>query len=178
MNKSGLLISMVFVILSLFLCGTCAFAAEKIGFIDMREIMLKSDAGKKASEDFGKLYEKDKAMIQKREEELKKAKEELEKQRSILTETAMKEKEAAYQKKFRDYQLMVKDANEDLQSRDQELSKKLVPDILKVISLIGDKEKYTLIIDVGSVPVAYFAKENSLTQKVIEEFNKSYKPKN
>ena len=63
-------------------------------------------------------------------------------------------------------------------SRDQELSKKLVPDILKVINLIGDKEKYTLIIDVASMPVAYFAKENNMTQKVIDEFNKSYKPKN
>ena len=73
---------------------------------------------------------------------------------------------------------MVKDANEELQTRDQELSKKLVPDILKVINLIGDKEKYTLIIDVGSIPVAYFAKENNLTEKVIEEFNKTYKPKN
>lgn len=178
MKKNGLLISMVFVILSLFLCGTCAFAAEKIGVIDMREIMVKSDAGKKATEDFGKLYEKDKAMIQKREEEMRKLKEDLEKQRSVLKESALKEKEQAYQKKFRDYQLMVKDANEELQSRDQELSKKLLPDILKVINLIGDKEKYTLIIDIASMPVAYFAKENNMTQKVIEEFNKSYKPKN
>ena len=177
MKKSGLLISMVFVILSLFLFGTCAFAAEKIGFIDMREIMVKSDAGKKAAEDFGKLYEKDKVMIQQKEAEMRKLKEDLEKQRSVLTESAMKEREAAYQKKFRDYQLMLKDANEELQLRDQELSKKLVPDILKIINAIGDKEKYTLIIDVGSIPVAYFAKENSLTQKVIEEFNKSFKSK-
>jgi hypothetical protein len=48
---------------------------------------------------------------------------------------------------------------------------------LKIINLIGDKEKYTLIIDVGSIPVAYFAKENSLTPKVIEEFNKTFKSK-
>jgi outer membrane protein len=178
MKKSSLLISMVFVIMSLVLCGTCAFAAEKIGFIDMREIMLKSDAGKKASEDFGKLYEKDKTMIQKREAEMKKLKEDLEKQRSVLTESAMKEKEASYQKKFRDYQLMVKDANEELQARDQELSKKLVPEILTIIKTIGDKEKYTLIIDLGTTPVAYFAKENVLTQKVIEEFNKTSKSKN
>jgi len=177
MKKSGLLISMVFIILSLFLCGTYAIAAEKIGIIDMREIMLKSDAGKKAAEDFGKLYEKDKTMIQQKETEMRKLKEDLDKQRSVLTESAMKEKEAAYQKKFRDYQLMVKDANEELQSRDQELSKKLVPDILKVIQGIGDKEKYTLIIDVGTTPVAYFAKENNLTQKVIEEFNKTFKSK-
>ena len=178
MKRSGLLISMVFVILSLVLCGTCAFAAEKIGFIDMREIMLKSDAGKKAAEDFGKLYEKDRAIIQQKEAEMRKLKEELDKQRTVLKENAMKEKEAAYQKKFRDYQLMVKDANEELQARDQELSKKLVPEILKVINAIGDKEKYTLIIDLGSTPVAYFTKENNLTQKVIEEFNKTFKSKN
>jgi outer membrane protein len=177
MKKSSLLISTVFIILSLFLCGTYAIAAEKIGIIDMREIMLKSDAGKKAADDFGKLYEKDKAMIQQKETEMRKLKEDLDKQRSVLTESAMKEKEAAYQKKFRDYQLMVKDANEELQSRDQELSKKLVPDILKVIQGIGDKEKYTLIIDIGTSPVAYFAKENNLTQKVIEEFNKTFKAK-
>ncbi|HET6461380.1 MAG TPA: OmpH family outer membrane protein [Syntrophales bacterium] len=178
MKKSGVLIMTIFFVLSFSLYGRYAFAAEKIGFIDMREIMIKSDAGKKASQDFSKLYEKDKVMIQKREDEMKKLKDDLEKQRSVLTESAMKEKEAAYQKKFRDYQLMVKDANEELQSRDQELSKKLVPDILKVINLIGDKEKYTLIIDVGSIPVAYFAKENNLTEKVIQEFNKTYKPKN
>ena len=177
MKKSCLLISMVFVFLSLFLCSTCAFAAEKIGFIDMREIMVKSDAGRKAADDFGKLYEKDKAMIQQREGEMRKLKEDLDKQRSVLTETALKEKEAAYQKKFRDYQLLVKDSNEELQTRDQELSKKLVPDILKIINVIGDKEKYTLIIDVGSTSVAYFAKENNLTQKVIEEFNKTFKSK-
>jgi outer membrane protein len=177
MKKSSLLISMVLIILSLCLCGTYAIAAEKIGIIDMREIMLKSDAGKKAAEDFGKLYEKDKAMIQQKESEMRKLKEDLDKQRSVLTESAMKEKEAAYQKKFRDYQLTVKDANEELQSRDQELSKKLVPDILKVIRAIGDKEKYTLILDVGTSPVAYFAKENNLTQKVIEEFNKTFKSK-
>jgi outer membrane protein len=178
MKKSSLLISMVLVILSLFICGTCAFAAEKIGFIDMREIMLKSDAGKKAAEDFGKLYEKDRAVIQQKEAEMRKLKEELDKQRTVLKENAMKEKEAVYQKKFRDYQLMVKDANEELQARDQELSKKLVPEILKVINAIGDKEKYTLIIDLGSTPVAYFTKENNLTQKVIEEFNKTFKSKN
>ena len=177
MKKNGLLISMIFVILSLFLCGTCAFAAEKIGVIDMREIMVKSDAGKKAEQDIGKLYEKDKSSIQAKEAELKKLKDELEKQRSVLNESAMKEKEQTYQKKFRDYQLMVKDSNEELKSKDQELSKKLVPDILQVIRAIGDKEKYTLIIDIGTMPIPYFAKENNITQKVIEEFNKTFKSK-
>jgi outer membrane protein len=178
MKKNGFLISTI-VVFSFFLSFVSyAIAAEKTGFVDMREIMLKSDAGKKASEEFSKLYEKDKTMIQEKEAELKKLKDELEKQRTVLTEAAMKEKETDYQKRFRDYQRMVKDVNEELQMRDQELSKKLIPEILRLIHSIGEKEKYTLIIDVSTIPLAYFSKEHDLTKKVIEEFNKTYKPKN
>jgi outer membrane protein len=178
MKKSALLISMVFVILSLFLCGTCAIAAEKIGFINLEEILSKSEVGKKADAEFGKIVEKDRAKIQAMEAELKKDKDEIEKQRSVLKETAMKEKEAAFQKKFRDYQLLVKDANEELQAKKQVIFKELVPAIIKVVNAIGEKEKYTLIIDVSSIPLPYYSKDTSLTNRVVEEFNKSYKPKN
>jgi len=96
MKKCGLLISGLFVILSLLLYGSQAMAAEKTGFIDIRKIMLESDAGKKASEEFKKLVDKDRSQIQAKEAELKKLKEELDKQRTILTEAAMKDKEAAF----------------------------------------------------------------------------------
>ncbi len=178
MKKFGLFFLSLFMVLSFTIAGSPVMAAEKTGFVDIREIMIKSDAGKKAAAEFGKLYEKDKTLIQQRETEMRKLKDELEKQRTVLTESAMKEKEAAYQKKFRDYQLLVKDANEELQARDQELSKKLLPEILKVIQTIGVKEKYSLIIDIATVPVAYYAKENDLTKRVTEELNKTYKPKN
>ena len=176
MKKCSLLFSGLFLVLSVLFYSSPAIAAEKTGFVDIREIMIKSDAGKKASEEFKKLYDRDRAKIQGQEATLKKLKDELEKQRTILTEIAMKEKEAAYQKKFRDYQLLVKDSNEELQARDQELSKKLIPEILKVVHAIGEREKYTLIIDIGTIPVAYYAKENDLTVRVTEEFNKSFKP--
>jgi len=175
MKRSGLLISVVLVSV-LVLPGFQAMAGEKIGFVDIREVILNSDAGKKAAEEFKKLYEKDRAIIQERETELKKLKDELEKQGSILTRTAKEEKEAAYQKKFRDYQLLVKDINEDLQAKDQKLTKDMVPEILKLVAAMGEREKYTLILDIGTVPVAYLAKENDITKQVIEEFNKTYKP--
>jgi outer membrane protein len=178
MKKSNLLILTVIVGLSFLFCGSLASASDKTGFVDIREVMLKSNEGKKAADEFRKLYEKDKSQIQAKEAELKKLKEELEKQRAVLKESAMKEKEAAYQKKFRDYQLIVKDANEELQRRDQELSKKMLPEILKVVQSIGEKENFAVIIDISTVPVAYFAKENNLTQRVIDEFNKTYKAKN
>jgi len=109
------------------------------------------------------------------ENALRKLKDDLERQRSILKEGVYKEKENAYQKKLRDYQLMVKDANEELQNRDQEISKKMIPDIMKVVQAIGEKEKYTLILDVSTIPVAYYNKENDLTKRVTDEFNKASK---
>lgn len=177
-NKEDFMVKKIFfiaaaVILSLFLtAGSHTIAADKTGFVDLREIMLKSESGKKAADEFSKLYEKDKIAIQEKEAELKKLKEQLEKQRTVLTEAALKEREADYQKRFRDYQRMVNDANEELRRRDKELSEKLIPEILKVIHSIGEKEKYTMIIDVSTIPLAYFSRENDLTQKVIEEFNK------
>jgi outer membrane protein len=72
---------------------------------------------------------------------------------------------------------MVKDTNEELQAKDQDLSKKMIPDILKLVQSIGEKEKYSMIVDVSAIPLAYFSKDNDLTKRVIEEFNKTYKPK-
>ena len=88
-----------------------------------------------------------------------------------------REKEQSYQKKFRDYQLLVKDSNEELQAKDQDLSKKLLPEVLKIIQGIGEKEKYTMIIDISMVPFPYYNKEQDLTKRIVEEFNRTFKPK-
>ncbi|MDO9529263.1 MAG: OmpH family outer membrane protein [Syntrophales bacterium] len=177
MKKSGLLGFTFFVILSLVMSGSLAIAADKIGFIDVRGIMTLSEAGKEATKEFRKAFEKDKAKIEKEEAKLKKLKEELDKQRLILKPEAVKEKEISYQAEFRDYQRLVKDSNEELQRRDQALSRELIPEILKVVNTIGKKEKYTIILDVNTQGVAYFSKENDITEKVIKEFNRTYKDK-
>ena len=175
--KRYALFVMGLVVIALTLTGSLAAAADKTGFVDVREVMLSSSAGKKAAEDIKKTFEKEKATIQEKENELKKLKDEFEKQKPLLKEEAMKEKELAYQKKLRDYQILVKDSNEELQAKDQELTKKMIPEILKLVQTIGEKEKYSVIIDISQIPLAYYSKENDLTKRVIDEFNKSYKPK-
>jgi len=149
-----------------------ATSAEKIGFINVEEVLMNSDVGKVTGEDLKKSYEKTRTTIQNKEKELQQLKDELEKQRPVLTEKAMKDKEQAYQKKFRDYQDLVKDANEDIQGRRQEFLAKNVPEIMKIVSSIGEKEGYTLIMDLSNPTIAYHAKDNNLTQRVTQEFNK------
>ncbi|MCX7635250.1 MAG: OmpH family outer membrane protein [Syntrophales bacterium] len=174
-------ISYVLVTMAIFaamnFCTPLQAWAQKIGFVNVEEVLVTSEAGKAANEELKKLYEKNKTAIEQREKELQKLKDELDKQRPVLKEKVLKEKELAYQKKFRDYQDLVKDANEDMQSKRQELFTKNVPEILKIVTAIGEKEQYTAIIDVGTVPIAYFNKDNNLTAKVLEEFNKAYRAK-
>ena len=146
---------------------------EKIGFFNMEETLAASDVGKAANEDFKKIYEKSKKSIQDLERELQKLKDELEKQRPFLKEQVLKDKESSYQKKFRSYQELVKDSNDDLTARRQDLINKYVPEIMKIVNAIGEKEKYTVIIDLSTVPVAYTKKETNLTKRVIDEFNKA-----
>ncbi|KQC07467.1 MAG: hypothetical protein APR62_00450 [Smithella sp. SDB] len=160
------------IIFVFFICGTSSFAADKVGFINLQEIMQNSNAGKKAADDFKKFYDKETQDIKTAEKELKKMKEELDKQSSIMTQSSQKEKESAYQKKLRDYQLLVNDTNEELKKRDQEMTQKLMPGIMKIVRAIAEKEKYTLVIDVATLPIPYYAKENDFSKKVIEEFNK------
>jgi outer membrane protein len=159
--------------MSFVLISINGYAADsKIGFINLREIMQNSDAGKKAAEDFKKFYEKDTKEIKATEEELKRIKDEMEKQGPILTQSARSEKETTYQKKLRDYQLQVNDTNEELKKRDQEMTQKLMPGIMKIVHSIAEKERYTLVIDVATMPIPYYAKQNDISKKVIEDVNK------
>jgi outer membrane protein len=164
---------MTVVTLLVFVWSASSLAADKIGFINLQEIMQTSNAGKKAAEDFKKFYEKETLEIKTAEKDLKKMKEDLEKQSSLMTQTSRNEKEAAYQKKLRDYQLLVNDTNEELKKRDQEMTQKLMPGIIKVVRSIAEKEKYTLVIDVATMPIPYYAKESDFSKKVIDEFNKA-----
>ena len=90
-----------------------------------------------------------------------------------MTAAARREKESNYQKKLRDYQLVVNDANEELQKKDQEIVQRLMPEILKIVRTIAEKEKYTLVLDVAAMVIPYFDKTHDLSKKVVEEFNKA-----
>jgi len=176
MKKSGWIIAGILT-LALVFAGFPADAAEKIGFVNVQEILATSNAGKKELEDIRKGIEKTKAMLQEKETELKKIDEELKKQKPLLKEEVFKEKELSFQKKVRDYQILVKDSNEELNVKQQEVAKKMLPEIQKLVQAIGEKEKYSMIMDISLIPVAYHAKENDLTKRVVDEFNKTYKPK-
>ncbi|MBN1475005.1 MAG: OmpH family outer membrane protein [Syntrophaceae bacterium] len=166
----------IFVVLAvallIFTWSTGSYAQEKIGFINMRQIIQTSNAGKKAGDEMKRIADRKQAEITALERELKSMKDDLDKKSSVMTASARSEKESAYQKKLRSYQILVNDSNEELRKKDQEVFQKLMPDIMKIVHSIGEKEKYTLIVDVATMPVPYFDKSKDISKKVVDEFNK------
>jgi outer membrane protein len=116
--------------------------------------------------------------IQEREKELQQMKESLEKQRIILTEAALKEKEIEYEKQYRDYKRIVEDANGDMQRMNQEITQRLVPEVLKIINVIGKKEGYLAVLDTDSPGLAYFDAASDISARITAEYDKEYKKGN
>jgi outer membrane protein len=169
----------ILIVMLLVLSGTCAAAAEKIGFIDMRQILILSDAGKEAALELQEFVKKKKTVIDEKEKELKKLQEELQKLKPVLTERAYKEKEIEGQRKYREYKRFIDDFKEEARMKEQQHEKRLIPEVLKLIQEIGEKDGYTMIVETGvyNPGVAYFKKSQDITKKIIQEFNKVYKSK-
>ncbi len=168
-----------FLIVAVFLlAGICTVAqAGEIVFMDMKKIVLESEPGKAAGLDLQKFIEGKKAEREEIEGRLKKMQADLKKQAPVLTESAYKEKELDYQKEYRDYKRFIEDTNAEMKLKDQELSRKLIPEVLKVAETIGKKEGYAGIMDIGSSGLVYYAKEKDVTDKIIEAYNKDYSKK-
>ncbi len=86
------------VVMLLFVWSVSSYAEVKIGFINMREIIQTSDAGKKAGEEMKKIADRRQAEITSMERELKNLKDELDRKSSVMTAAARREKESNYQK--------------------------------------------------------------------------------
>ncbi|MBP8984802.1 MAG: OmpH family outer membrane protein [Syntrophobacterales bacterium] len=165
-------LSAVGLVILLSLLVPATVRAEKIGFVDIREVIARSEAGKKAQAEFKKAVEKKSQLVKQKEADLKKDKSEYDKVRPTLSDTAAKEREMELQKKYRDYQRLVNDAGEEMKRKDQELSRRLLPEIYKVITAVGARGGYTAILDISNPVVVYSSGENNLTDQVISEFNK------
>jgi Skp family chaperone for outer membrane proteins len=157
-----------------------SYAYEKIGFFDIREVMQKSEVGKKSNQEFQKILEGKKVMLNNVEKDLKERKNYLDKNRSLSPSAGFKEFESDYEKRLNEYRDLVNNTNKELQQKDREFASKLVPQILRVIQRIKAEEKYTYILDKGLYlsfdgkpwpdGVSY-SQDKDITAKIVAELN-------
>lgn len=149
-----------------------AWAADiKLGYLDMQRTLNTSEAGKAAKAQLQEKLKKYQEQVNLKQDELQKLKNDLEKQGLTLTESARAAKEKDYQQKLKDFQRFTKDAEEDLQARDGEFTKKILETLEKIVQEYGKKNGYAMIFDARSAGMLYADPSVDLTEEILKALN-------
>jgi outer membrane protein len=150
-----------------FVFVTSAYAADiKIGVIDTQRIMAESKAGIATRTLFSKEVQENNNRLQTKQKEVQALQEELNTKGKEMNAVVLAERQEKYSKAYKELTRMKNDITQDLETRDNELTQK----ILKAIVLqYSQNEKYTLILEKSSL-VSY---DNAvdITDKIIQLYD-------
>jgi outer membrane protein len=150
-----------------------AHAADsvKIGYVDVRAVLVESKAGKQHKADLDKYVNDKKAVIKKEEEKLKALQQSLEKDALTLTESQKQEKQRSFQEKVQAFQKMAQDAERELRQKDTEYTNKALDEVRKIITETAKEEKLGLVLGKTEMSVLYAEDGMDLTPKVIKKYD-------
>jgi outer membrane protein len=155
--------------------GICV-AESKLGYLDIQKAVGQSAAGKAAKEQLAATFKKYQDEINVKQEELKKLKDELEAQGSMLAASKRAEKEKVYSTKLKNFQEFTKDAQDEMQAKDKELTQKVLESFEKVVQEFGRKNGYTFIF-VRTEGIVFADEKADLTDELLKLFNASQQKK-
>lgn len=146
-----------------------------IAYVDVQKVLMESERGKEARNTLSKEVEKLKKTLDDKQSELQNMKDAIEKQGATITADARAEKERQYQSKLKDYQRVYNDYQGELQQKDMELTQKIFKEVEEVVKGLGDREKYTIVLEKSQVLFA--SPTIDITNKVITLYNETAKKK-
>lgn len=158
-------------LLSILAAPGLAAAEAKIGYVDLQRALNESAAGKKAKQDFRAQVERLENQLKGKKEELDRLKEELERKGMVMRDEERKKLEDEFEQKRLDLKRRFEDSQAELQKKDQELTGKIIQDLQGIIKEIGDRDGYTLILELGTSPVLYYKKSADITDEILSVYN-------
>ncbi len=162
---------LVATLLAILCVPSLAAADVKIGYVDLQRALNESAAGKKAKDDFRGRVERLENQLKGKKEELDKLKSDLETKGTVMADAQRKKLETEFEQKRLDLKRRFEDSQQELQKKDQELTGKIIQDLQGFIKEVGDRDGYTLILELGSSPVLYYKKSSDITDDVLSVYN-------
>jgi outer membrane protein len=148
-----------------------AQAGLKIGYVDLQRALNESEAGKRARETFKGQIDKAQSDLKKQKDEVEGLREQFEKKALVMKDEERRNLEKDLMRKGRDFERAYKDAQAELQAKDNELTAEILRELQRVVKEYGDQENYTLILENSSNAVLYGAKDADLTDQIIRLYN-------
>ncbi|MCX5813734.1 MAG: OmpH family outer membrane protein [Proteobacteria bacterium] len=167
----------VVAVVLLFLPSVLIAQALNIVYVNLQRVMLESDKGKEAKNALTGEAEKLKKSLDSKQDELQKMKDAIEKQGATITPDARAEKEKQYQIKLKDYQRLYNDYQTELQQKDAEFTQKILKELEEVVRTLGERDKYTIILEKNQAGILFASPNIDITNKVINLYNETAKKK-
>lgn len=168
--------SLLIVLLAVFALPYSVKAQEKFVYIDSYRIRLEYKEFQDAQAQFNKDVEQWNAEVEKGQREIEVLENDLTKQALILSDAKKREKETEIQQKKDVWQKMANDIfgpDGRAERRNAELTKPLLDKINAVLEKLAIAEGYALILDTVNGNIAYGKKDLDITEKVLEELEKT-----
>ncbi|PXF57707.1 MAG: hypothetical protein C4B58_08940 [Deltaproteobacteria bacterium] len=160
----------------------CSVTAEetvqvKIAVINMQNVVRKSVAGQKAMKKLNKKFEGLQKKLKAKQDELKAFKEDLGEKAPLMNEDAKAEKEREYKKAIRDFKDQSDDAQFEMRQAESKSMEPVLKELEKVVTSIGEKGGYTIILEKNMPGIYFNASEVDITDEVIRAYDNKVKSK-
>jgi outer membrane protein len=146
----------------------------KIGIVDFQRILKTSSSGKKATAEINKRGKKIEADLQKRGEEIEAAKNKLERESLVMSREMREEKEREIRININDFKTLQKKYVAEFKEQEQRLVARIQEELLEIISEMGKKEGFLLILEKREAGVMYSPNTIDITDRLIQKYNADF----
>jgi len=146
-------------------------AAEgtRIAVVNLQTVLETSVAGKAAQEQLKTQRDKLEGDLKQKGNELQELEKRLQRDSMVMSKETREDKEREFRIKASDFQALQKKYRSDLQDLERQLMGDLQKDISALVSEIGKKEGYQLVI--SSIGVLYSQPAIDITARLVQELN-------
>lgn len=149
-----------------------AHAQVRLAYVDVQRALNECDAGKRAKSEFQSKIQSLDSKLQREQNEVQGLKDEIEKKGMLMQPDQRQNLQDEYIKKAKDLDRNLKDARDDLQRQDNEVTGRILHDLGIIIRNIGEQSGYTMVLEKGSI--LWGAANLDITDQVIRSYNSSH----
>jgi outer membrane protein len=149
---------------------SAGWAADvKIGVVHVEKVLENSTTGKSVQAELRTQKDKLEGDLKQKANEIQEMEKRLQREAAVMSKESREEKEREYRIKASDFQALQKKYRGDLQDLERKLMGQLKKDIDSLMTEIGKKDGYTLI--VSNIGILYSQPSVDITERVIQELN-------
>jgi outer membrane protein len=170
MKKTVFILSIVILIFGF---SSTVFSAEslKIGVVNFEKILKESSAGKMTQKQLKEKRDEFQLKLQNEKKQLDEMQKTFERESLVLSPEKQQEKQREFRIKVNDLKKMQQDITRQFKQLELALLNKMQKQVFEIADQIGNKDKYSLIIEQKTAGIIFKQDKLDITDQIIKQYN-------